>query len=80
MLNATMAAAVLSARMMHRGMESLGMLNAIFMFFSSFNPIVFCFILACGALIVFRRPASAPALRATARTRAASSAAWRRSH
>jgi hypothetical protein len=65
--------------MLHR-LESLGMVNTIFAFFSSFNPIVFCLILACGALIVFRRPAPATALRAPERPRTGANATWRRSH
>jgi hypothetical protein len=66
--------------MMLHGWEWLDMVNAIISFFSSFNPIVFCFILACGALIVFRRRSSPVPLRATEHSRSGSNATWRRSH
>lgn len=56
------------------------MVTTFVTFFSSFNPIVFCLILACGALIVFRRPAATAAERAPRQPRQGASAAWRRSH
>jgi hypothetical protein len=54
------------------------MINAIVAFFSSFNPIVFCMVLACGALILFRRPTPTSAVHLSHRERTGSGAAWRR--
>lgn len=54
------------------------MVQAIVGFFSSFNPIVFSLALSGGAIILFRRPSTAPALPSAARDRDLSAGNWRR--
>ncbi len=58
--------------------EFAGMFNALFAFFSSFNPIVFGLVLSVGAVILVRRPGSAVPLRTSAERQSASKAPWRR--